>query len=152
MKIETRSIQFDNLLVYETTQLRTDWQEGIFLLEDLLLAEGIYQNGPIFFSCSPLNGEDKFGRFTYYLPINHPVRLENEPDFRYEENFYVEKALTLRQADQDLDIYAAYEKLQNATKEKEIALEDTFYCVLLKVFDDIIIDLYVPIRNEHHDF
>lgn len=140
-----RSIQFDNLLVYEQTQLRKDWQEGIFLLEDLILANGIYQNGPIFFSVSTLNREDGFGDFTYYLPINQPVRLENEPDFRYEENFYVEKALTLRQADQELDFYAAYDKVRSYAAEQGIALEDTFYCVLLKVFDDIIIDLYVPI-------
>jgi len=144
MPIEKRSIQFDNLLVYETTQLRTDWQQGIFLMEDLILAEGIYQNGPIFFSVSPLRGEDKFGHFTYYLPINHPVRLENEPDFRYEENFYVEEALTLRQADQELDFYAAYDKVKDYAAEQGIFLEETFYCVLLKVFDDIIVDLYVP--------
>ncbi len=28
MTIEKRALQFDNLLVYEKTQLRTDWQEG----------------------------------------------------------------------------------------------------------------------------
>ncbi len=38
MHIEKRSILFDHLLVYETKQLRKDWQDGIFILEDVTLA------------------------------------------------------------------------------------------------------------------
>lgn len=30
---------------------------------------------------------------------------------------------------------------------KNIAIEDIFYCVLLEVYGDIIIDLYVPIKK-----
>src|SRR5699024_10641379 len=53
MHFEIRSLVFDNLLTYETKQLRTDWQEGIFVMEDFTLAEGVYKNGPIFFSLAP---------------------------------------------------------------------------------------------------
>ena len=32
MNIEVRPLIFDNLLVYETKQLRTEWQEGLGIL------------------------------------------------------------------------------------------------------------------------
>src|SRR5690625_4893122 len=103
VKIENRSLIFDNLLVYETRQLREDWQEGFFLMEDFTLLEGIYKNGPVFFSVAPEKGEDKFGHFTYYLPISEPVRLSDETDFRFSGKLYIEDALVLRQADEAVD-------------------------------------------------
>ncbi|WP_405101057.1 hypothetical protein [Oceanobacillus sp. FSL H7-0719] len=64
MNIEVRPLIFDNLLVYETKQLRTEWQEGLFLMEDITLTEDIYKNGPVFFSVTSEKNEDKFGHFT----------------------------------------------------------------------------------------
>ncbi|GAE32070.1 hypothetical protein [Halalkalibacter hemicellulosilyticus] len=147
MTIEKRALQFDNLLVYEKTQLRTDWQEGFFMMEDLLLSEGIYKTGPVFFSVAPAEGEKSFGHFTYYLPINEAVRLEDEPDFRFEETFRIEDALVLRQANESVDFHAANDRVREYANEQGILLEDTFYCVLLEVYGDMIIDLYVPIQG-----
>ncbi|MDE5415235.1 hypothetical protein [Alkalihalobacterium chitinilyticum] len=147
MIIEKRALQFDNLLVYEKTQLRTDWQEGFFMMEDLLLSGGIYKTGPVIFSVAPTEGENSYGHFTYYLPINEAVRLENEPQFRFEPTFQVEDALVLRQANEEVDFQAAYEKVREYASEQGILLEETFYCVLLEVYGDIIIDLYVPIQR-----
>ncbi|WP_042221351.1 DUF5085 family protein [Oceanobacillus manasiensis] len=147
MKVETRAVQFDHLLVYKTTQLRENWQDGLNVLEDVSLVEGIYQNGPIFFSVNPAAGEKKFGQFTYYMPINGAVKLENEPDFHFERDFYVEEALVMRQADLALDFYAAKEKIEVYAKQNKIQLNETFYCVLLEVYGDIVIDLYIPVRN-----
>lgn len=146
MKIENRSLIFDNLLVYETRQLREDWQEGFFLMEDFTLLEGIYKNGPVFFSVAPEKNEDKFGYFTYYLPISEPVRLADETDFRFSEKLYIEDALVLRQADEAVDFHVAYQKVKDFATENAIPLEDTFYCVLLEVYGEFIIDLYVPIK------
>ncbi|GAE95509.1 hypothetical protein JCM21714_4787 [Gracilibacillus boraciitolerans JCM 21714] len=147
MKIEKRAIQFDHLLVHETTQLREQWQDGVYVLEDLIITEGIYQNGPIFFSVSPTKNEEKYGDFTYYMPINGAVSLENETDFHFVRDFFVEEALVMRQADQEIDFYAAKEKLEDYAAESNIKLDDTFYMVLLEVYGDIIIDLYIPVQN-----
>ncbi|NBJ70445.1 MULTISPECIES: hypothetical protein [Clostridia] len=147
MQFETRSLIFDNLLVYETRQLRKNWQQGLFIMEDFILAEGIYQNGPIFFSVSPEKNEDKFGKFTYYLPISEPVRLSDETDFFFQEQLYIKEALVLRQADQATDFHAAYKRVQEYAHQHDVPLEDTFYCVLLEVYDEVIIDLYIPLNN-----
>jgi hypothetical protein len=147
LKLEIRPLTFDNVLTYSTNDLRTNWQEGIFIMEDITLAEGVYKNGPIFFSVEPQNGEKKFGRFTYYLPINERVHLKNTTEFQFQERFHIDEALVLRQADQEVDFYAAHRKIKDYAMEENIAIEDTFYCVLLEVYGDIIIDLYVPIKK-----
>jgi len=48
MKFEKKSLIFDYVITYQTRQLRTDWHEGILLMEDFTLTKNIYQNGPIF--------------------------------------------------------------------------------------------------------
>lgn len=147
MGFEVRSLIFDNVLVYETTQLKANWQEPYFMMEDLALARGIYKNGPVFFSVTPVENEEKFGHFTYYLPINAPVDLGEEKEFRFQNEFEIEEALCLRQADQELGFYAAYQKVKDYAAAHQMELEDTFYCVLLDVYDELIIDLYVPIKE-----
>lgn len=147
MGIEVRPLIFDNLLIYETTQLKEDWQEQYFMMEDFPLTKEIYKNGPIFFSVAPVENEEKFGQFTYYMPINVPVRLEDDKEFRCQNHFEIEEALCLRQADQELDFYAAYQKVKDYALVHKIELDDTFYCVLLDVYDELIIDLYVPIKE-----
>lgn len=146
MTIEVRSLIFDNLLVYETKQLKEDWQEAFFMMEDFTLNHEIYKNGPVFFSVAPEINEKKFGHFTYYLPIDSPVQLVDEKDFRFEENFHIEAALVLRQADAAIDFQTAYQKVKDYAFEHKIELEDTYYCLLLEVYDEYIIDLYVPMK------
>lgn len=147
MKFEIRSLKFNKLLVYETKQLRTDWQEGIFLMEDFTLTADIYKNGPVFFSVQSEENEDKFGHFTYYLPINETVSLDDETHFRFIEDLCIDEALVLRQADQEVDFYSAYRKVKEYAIDNRIELEDKFYCVLIEVYGDIIIDIYVPIKD-----
>lgn len=147
MGIENRSLIFDNLLVYETSQLKADWQEPYFMMEDYILAEEIYKNGPVFFSVAPVENEEKFGRFTYFLPINAPVLLEDNQDFYFQSKLEIEEALCLRQADQELDFYAAYQKVKEYAVARSIEIAETFYCVLLDVYGEMIIDLYVPIKE-----
>ena|SRR5690625_1328083 len=148
MHFEMRPLSFDNLLLYETRQLREDWQEGILLMEDITLVKNIYQNGPIFFSVAPEKHEDKFGHFIYYLPINEEVKLADDDEyFTFLNHLHIEKALVLRQADQEVDFHAAYKKLQEHARSQDIVLEDTFYCVLLEVYGEYIIDLYVPMKD-----
>ncbi|WP_147536195.1 hypothetical protein [Bacillus marasmi] len=147
MGIENRSLIFDNLLVYETSQLKADWQEPYFMMEDFILAEEIYKNGPVFFSVAPVENEEKFGHFTYFLPINAPVLLEDNQDFYFQSKLGIEEALCLRQADQELDFYAAYQKVKEYAVAHSIEIAETFYCVLLDVYGEMIIDLYVPIKE-----
>ena len=151
MNIEVRPLIFNNILVYETKQLRTDWQEGLFVMEDFTLAEDIYKNGPIFFSVTSETNEDKFGHFTYYLPINDQVTLKDETHFQFHESFIVEEALAMRQADQEVDFHAAYQKIKNYAATEDIPIEDTYFVVLLEVYGDIIIDLYVPIQDRSEE-
>ncbi len=147
MSIEVRTLSFDHLIVHETTERKTEWQEAFFLMENFTLNEEIYKNGPVFFSVKTDEKDETMGHFTYYLPINEAVQIAEHPDFRYLDRFQIERALVLRQADEELEFKAAYEKLQAYAVHNAIELEDTYYCVLLEVYGEYIVDLYVPFKG-----
>ncbi|MFP7168910.1 DUF5085 family protein [Terribacillus sp. 7520-G] len=147
MTIEAKQLYFSNVLIYKNTMLREDWQEGVVIMENFTLNEDIYRNGPVFFSVKPVENEPKFGLFEYFLPINEWVELEEHPNFRFEPEFKVEEALVLRQASEELDFQTAYTKVKDYAISAGIELEDTYYCFLLEVYEDIIIDVYVPIKR-----
>ncbi|TQR21296.1 DUF5085 family protein [Psychrobacillus vulpis] len=148
MGIELCSLVFDNVLTYKVEQKKEDWQEGIYALEDFTLNKDVYKNGPLFFSFVQSSRDYKSGSFTYYLPISSPVTLLDETDFSYLDTLVLERALLLRQADQEMDFYSAFEKVKSYANTNQIELDDTYYCVLLEVYGDYIIDLYVPIKGK----
>lgn len=63
------------------------------------------------------------------------------------DKLYIEEALVLRQVDQEVDFHVAYRKVKDHAHHHNISLENTFYCVLLEVYDEYIIDLYVPVKK-----
>lgn len=146
--IEMCSLVLENVLTFEIEQKKAEWQDGIFMLEDFTLIKDVYKNGPLAFSFEQSPENEKSGRFTYYQPISSPVVLSDETDFSFQEALILERALLLRQADQEMDFYAAYEKIKSYARAHQIELDDKYYCVLLDVYGEYIIDLYVPIKRQ----
>ncbi|MBO0589717.1 hypothetical protein [Sporosarcina sp. E16_8] len=147
MEIDIRSLQFDNCLRYETRQKKEDWLIPFNKLEDFIVSQEIYKNGPIFFSVNFNQEED----FTYYLPINASVQLPEETDFSFQDSFKLEKALFLRQAVGVMDVNVAVQKLKDYADFNEIKLEDTYFFVVHELYDDYIIDLFCPILEAGGD-
>lgn len=147
MKIEKRSLQFNHLLTYETELQRKDWQEGIFVLDDIQLGLELYKNGPIFFQAKSKEENSDNLIFTYYLPLNEEVELEDGASVDYIPQLKVEEALVLRQADQEVDFHAAYQRIKDYAQDNSEEIEDTYYVVLIEVYGEIIIDLYVPLKR-----
>ncbi|SDC84634.1 protein of unknown function [Terribacillus halophilus] len=147
MTIETKELYFSNVLIYKNIMLKEDWQDGVVVMENFTLSEDIYRNGPVFFSVKSVDNEPKFGQFEYFLPINERVELEKHPNFRFEPEYEVGEALVLRQASEEIDFQTAYSKVKDYADSEGIELEDTYYCFLLEVYEDIIIDVYVPIKR-----
>lgn len=142
------SLVLENVLTYEVEQKKVEWQDSIYLLEDFTLNKDVYKNGPLAFSFEQSQEDEKSGRFTYYQPISSPVVLSDETDFAFQETLILERALLLRQADQEMDFYVAYDKIKSYARAHQIELDDTYYCVLLDVYGEYIIDLYVPIKRQ----
>ncbi|WP_366249419.1 DUF5085 family protein [Terribacillus aidingensis] len=147
MNLEIKQLYFTNVLIYKNTMLREDWQDGVVIMENFILNEDIYRNGPVFFSVKSVDNEPKYGQFEYYLPVNEWVELEGHPKFRFESEIEIGEALVLRQASEEMDFQTAYSKITEYADLKGIELEDSFYCFLLEVYEDIIIDVYVPIKR-----
>lgn len=148
MKIDVRSLQFDHVVVYRTRSTKENWQEGIHFLEELELERNIYKNGPVFFSFEQDTDKADFGEFTYYMPINTDIEIEQGTEIEYIDTFSLEQALVYRQADQELDFTSAIQKIRDYSKEEKIEIDDRYFCVLLPVYGDMMIDLYVPIGGE----
>ena len=106
------------------------------------MTQGIYKNGPIFFSVTSNQEDRATDHFIYYLPINGPVQLLEETDFSYQDSFRLEKALFLRQTDGEMDVTVASNKLKSYADSNEIELGNSYYFVLHEVYDDYIIDLF----------
>lgn len=145
--MEVSSLQFNSLIVYRKHNLKENWQEGLFDLEEIELNQEVYKNGPVFFSCTDDEHDASIGLFTYYLPINEPVAVREDAEFQYEERIQIDQALTFRQADREANFKAAYEKVKKYAEKENISLSETYYCVMLDVFGEIIIDLYVPLAE-----
>ncbi len=145
--MEVSSLQFDSVLVYRKHNLKENWQEGLFDLEEIELNQEVYRNGPVFFSCTDDVHDSSKGTFTYYLPINEHVRVREDAEFEYQERIQIDQALTLRQAERETDFSAAYTKIKEYAAKEQIDLSDTYYCVMLDVYGEIMIDLYVPLAE-----
>lgn len=147
MEIEVRSLMFDNLLVYEVTQPKEEWHEAFLMMEDFPLNVDVYKNGPIFFSVVMDPNDETIGHYTYYLPINESVALADEKSFRYLERFHLDEALVSRQVDGKLNFSTTNQKMNEYAKKNKIELEDIYYCVILEVYDEYIIDLFMPVKG-----
>ncbi|MDL4841961.1 hypothetical protein [Aquibacillus rhizosphaerae] len=144
MDIKRGSLYFDHLMTYSMKGKKEEWQEGFAILEELELEQRVYKNGPVFFTFKAHDTGDK-GEFTYYRPINEKVEMAGDSDIQYKEKVDVRDALLLRQAEHYQDFNQAYDSIKNYATESEVDVEDSFYCVLLEVYGDIILDLYVPV-------
>lgn len=146
--MELRSLQFDHLITFQTKDRRENWLEGVKVMEDFPFNHEVYKNGPVFFSfeADPNQGDE--GLFTYYLPINDQVDFEeNITDFAYLDTFHLDRSILMRQAQEEVDFRAAYKKIREYAKAQNLTTEDSFVCVLLEVYGEYMIDLYVPLKE-----
>ncbi|MEK4523007.1 DUF5085 family protein [Psychrobacillus sp. FSL W7-1493] len=148
MGIELCALMFENLLVYKTEGKKESWQEGIYYLDDIALSKDVYRNGPLFFSYKGNDTDQTLGEFTYYLPISSPVEVTEDSDFTFQKDFKLDRALLLRQADEKLDINIAFAEVQAFSNENNLEIEDYFYCILLNVYGEYIVDLYAPLKSQ----
>lgn len=146
MKI--RTLQFDHLITFRTRDIKENWLEGVKVMEDFTFNHEIYKNGPVFFSFEADSKRGNEGIFTYYLPINEKVEFEEGiTDFAYLETFRLGRSLLLRQAHEEVDFNAAQKKIRDYAKKQNIPTDDAFVCVLLEVYGEYMIDLYVPLKE-----
>ncbi|MDM5333146.1 biotin carboxylase [Ureibacillus composti] len=144
--MEIRSLQFDHLITFRIRDKKENWLEGIKVMEDFPLNHEVYKNGPVFFSFEVEEGDE--GLFTFYLPINEAVEFdEGITDFAYLEQFKLEKSLLLRQAQEEVDFKTAIQKIKDYAQAQNLPTDDSFVCVLLEVYGEYMIDLYVPLKE-----
>lgn len=82
------------------------------------------------------------------MPINTPLKIEDNNKYRFYEIWKFDDGLSLRHADLDDDIEDTYELLRTGAKAYKFELEEPFYNIYLDVYREGIIDVYSPILKE----
>jgi Domain of unknown function (DUF5085) len=145
MQIYENSFAFTNVLTLERTSLKGEWMSPFYDLERIVIGNGIYQDGPIFFSIEPVENEEKFGHFKYYVPLNTPIDLKQDgSEFSFEEEVIVENALFVRHINQEEDLDTVYQRMKRYAEENNIKIATRFYCVCLELYGDYVCDIFVP--------
>lgn len=144
--MEIRGLHFDHLITFRVRDQKENWLEGIKVMEDFPLNHEVYKNGPVFFSFEEEEAGE--GLFTYYMPINTEIEFEEgTTDFAYLNQYQLKQSLLLRQAQEESDFSTAYEKVKAYAAAGNLSVEDSYICVLLNIYGEYIIDLYVPLKE-----
>lgn len=144
--MEIRGLHFDHLITFRVRDQKENWLEGIKVMEDFPLNHEVYKNGPVFFSFEEEEAGE--GLFTYYMPINTEIEFEEGiTDFAYLNQYQLKQSLLLRHAQEEFDFRTAYEKVKAYAAAENLSVEDSYICVLLNVYGEYIIDLYVPLKE-----
>lgn len=143
MKLERREFCLNNIIGFE---FEIDKSNDIFdqvadagkELKMLLIKNGYYSNGPLFFRYNPLNEEKEI---TIFTTIGNEVSIvgENQSFIQFQKNLEVDDAYFYRHYDQSKQI--PYHEIQKKVQEDNCELNEMYH-VILDFYGDTIIDLY----------
>ena len=148
MKIKRCPVMFNNVISAKMTAESNQWYEGAQGLRNAIIRNGLYGTGPVIFQTEDeASGSDK-KMFTFSIPVNEPVTMEENERYHFEETLLIEDALVLRHADLDEDINESYAILLACAEANDITLQEPFYHIYLDVFGGGLIDICAPILKE----
>ncbi|AST93454.1 DUF5085 family protein [Sutcliffiella cohnii] len=151
MKIKRTSMMFNNV-IKTTYRTRMDqWYEEAKTLRNAIINNGLYGTGPVIYQVENIgdSGEEiPEADYTFHVPINQPVTMEENAPFSFDELLHYEDGLLLRHADLDEDIEESYEILRACAEANNFLLKEPFYNIYLDVYGDGIIDIFAPIEKE----
>lgn len=148
MNLKETILQFRNLLVKKSTINKSDFLFEFQELENIVIGNGIYINGPLFFSFTPTTNEE-LGEFEFFAPLNVEAELNtnNNNKFSFSKELIIEKAIRRKIVASDDDIFNSIGLLREEALKKDYKLSNKTYCVLIDVYGEIYCDIYIPILN-----
>ncbi|KRN87409.1 DUF5085 family protein [Carnobacterium maltaromaticum] len=147
MKPIESAFVMNNLIKYEAEMLKKDWQKGFDRLNRITFDNGLYQNGPLFFSINDDESSDT-ANFVFYLPVCWKAELEENPTFSYQKKVAFEDTLSIRQAESLAGFPEAIQLLKETAEKEQVEISNDYYCVFTEVYGEMMIDVHVPILEE----
>lgn len=147
MKIKRCPIIFHNVISHKTVCKVDEWHLAARRLRNAIIQNGLYSTGPIIYKVSNLNEETLEAEYSFFVPMNASVDMEENEYYTFMKTLEFEDGLLLRHADLDDDIGESYSILQECAKELDYTLTDSFYNIYLDVYGDGVIDIFAPIAK-----
>jgi Domain of unknown function (DUF5085) len=136
-------------VISTTARCKTDeWYHTAREFRNAIIKNGLYSTGPLIFKVSKFDKSANEAEYSFYLPVNEPLKIENNDKYRFYDSWKFDDGLTLRHADLDEDIEETYELLRAGAEAFKFELEEPFYNIYLDVYGEGIIDVYSPIIKE----
>ncbi|MBP1044993.1 hypothetical protein I6N96_01785 [Enterococcus sp. BWM-S5] len=147
MKVERLPFIMKNLIRYKTVMKFDEWDKGFDVLRGIEFKEGVYKNGPLFFSMVDEENEPKYKTFEFFMPISYPVDGEQNEFLDFVDEIEISDTLMMRQADNEADFSSVRNKLEKIAEEHKYQLSNKSFCVCTDIYGEIIIDVYIPIES-----
>jgi len=137
-----------NVIIAKMTTKTDQWHEGAKEVRNAIIRNGLYGTGPIMYQVGDVDVEQGTAEFTIYIPVNRPVEMEENSEYKFEEDWLIKDALVIRHADLDDDIAESYDLLRACAEANQLTLKEPFYNIFLDVFGEGVIDICAPIETE----
>jgi effector-binding domain-containing protein len=147
MKIKRCPIVFNNIISTKVKCKSIEWHITAIELRNTVIRNGLFATGPVIYQMSKENAEEE-REYTFYLPINAPIRMADNDKYSFYETWKFEDGLVLRHADLSEDIEESYAILRAYAEVANLDLNEPFYNIFLDVYGESIIDIYAPIVKE----
>lgn len=148
MRIKRCPIIFNNVISAKAECKKGEWYETARGLRNAVIKNGLYGTGPIIFQAGEHNKLEDTWNYTFYLPVNAPIKMAKNDKYSFYELWKFDDGITLRHADMDESIEDSYDILRECARANNLVLQEPFYNIYLDVYGDGIIDIYAPVVRE----
>ncbi|MEH7381280.1 DUF5085 family protein [Bacillus sp. JJ1533] len=145
MKVKRSPVTFHNVISTKSRSKVSEWHQTAKQFRNAIIRNELYSTGPIIYRVSNFSEDTQEADYTFYIPVNAPVKMADNDRFEFTSVLEFEDGLSFRHADLDEDIEIAYDLLREAAEANELELEEPFYNIFLDVYGSGIIDVYAPI-------
>lgn len=148
MKIKRCPIIFNNVISTKSKCKLDEWSSIARDLRNTVIKSGLYATGPVIYQVENADPFENEAEYTFYLPINKPIELQENEKYSFQETWSFNDALVFRHADLDDEIELSYQILRIAAEDNQLVIQEPLYHIYLDVYGGGIIDIFAPIVKE----
>ncbi|MGX7263796.1 hypothetical protein [Enterococcus crotali] len=144
MRLEKMPLIMPNVVRQSMNLSKTDFDKGFEKMHSIEAQENVYNIDIMIFKLSESDKDNTVRNIEFYMPIS-----EIPENFPYEtiKVFEIDNTIVLRQADLEDNLEEARRKIADyALEEYNSELCDEMYCVNYDIYNETLIDVYIPMK------
>lgn len=144
MRLEKTKLLIPTVVHYTMNLSEGNFDEGFAKMRSIEFQEEVYTQSAIVFKLSELDRNQKTRKVDFYMIISDIP--ENFP-YKTIKLLELKNTIVLRQADLEDNLDEARKKIANfALNKYGKELSDEMYCVNYEIYNETLIDLYIPMK------